>query len=65
MSAKVHGLAVEVEAPYVAEMVRAHMEETYGEDAYTAGYEVWTTLDGRLQRAANAVLRHSKYTGAM
>ena len=57
VSAKVHGLAVEVEAPYVAEMVRARMEETYGEDAYTAGYEVWTTLDGRLQRAANAALR--------
>ena len=57
VSAKVHGLAVEVEAPYVAEMARARMEETYGEDAYTAGYEVWTTLDGRLQRAANAALR--------
>ena len=57
VSAKVHGLAVEVEAPYVAEMVRAHMEERYGEDAYTAGYEVWTTLDGRLQRAANTALR--------
>ena len=26
VTAKVHGLAVEVEAPYVAEMVRAHME---------------------------------------
>ena len=57
VTAKVHGLTVEVEAPYVAEMVRAHMEETYGEDAYTAGYKVWTTLDGRLQRAANAALR--------
>ena len=57
VTAKVHGLAVEVEAPYVAEMVRAHMEETYGEEVYTAGYEVWTTLDGRLQRAASAALR--------
>ena len=57
VSAKVHGLTVEVEAPYVAEMVRARMEETYGDDAYTAGYKVWTTLDGRLQRAATAALR--------
>ena len=57
VSAKVHGLAVEVEAPYVAEMVRAHMERTYGDDAYTAGYKVYTTLDGRLQDAANAALR--------
>ena len=57
--AKVHGLAVEVEAPYVAEMARARMEELYGEDAYTAGYKVWTTLDGRLQSAANAALRQT------
>ena len=59
VTAKVHGLAVEVEAPYLAEMVRAHMEETYGEDAYTAGYKVWTTIDGRHQRAANAALRQT------
>ena len=57
VTAKVHGLTVEVEAPYLAEMVRAHMEETYGEEVYTAGYKVWTTIDGRLQRAANAALR--------
>ena len=57
VTAKVHGLAVEVEAPYVAEMVRAHMEQTYGDDAYTAGYKVYTTLDGRLQGVANAALR--------
>ena len=59
VSAKVHGLAVEVEAPYVAEMVRARMEQTYGDDAYTAGYKVYTTLDGRLQAAANAALRQA------
>ena len=59
VTAKVHGLAIEVEAPYVAEMVRAHMEESYGKEVYTAGYKVWTTLDGRLQRAANAALRQT------
>ena len=59
VTAKVHGLEVEVEAPYVAEMVRAHMEETYGEEVYTAGYKVRTTLDGRLQGAANAALRQT------
>ena len=36
MSAKAHELAIEVEAPYVAEMVRAHMEQTYGDDVFTA-----------------------------
>ena len=59
VTAKVHGLAVEVEAPYVAEMVRAHMEETYGDDVYTAEYKVYTTLDGKLQRAADAALRQA------
>ena len=60
VTAKVHGLAIEVEAPYVAEMVRARMEETYGDDACTGGgYKVYTTLDGRLQRAANAALRQA------
>ena len=59
VSAKVHGLAAEVEAPYVAEMVRAHMEQTYGDDAYTAGYKVYTTLEGRLQGVANAALRQA------
>ena len=59
VTAKVHGLAIEVEAPYVAEMVRARMEETHGDDVYTAGYKVFTTIDGRLQRAADAALRQS------
>ena len=59
VTAKVHGLAVEVEAPYVAEMARAYMEETYRNDAYTAGYKVYTTLDGKLQGAANAALRQA------
>ena len=59
VTAKVHGLATEAEAPYVAEMVRAHMEATYEDDAYTAGYKVYTTLDSRLQHAANAALREA------
>ena len=57
VTAKLRGLTVEVEAPYVAEMVRARMEAAYGKDAYTAGYRVYTTIDGRLQHAANAALR--------
>ena len=59
VTARVHGLAIEVEAPYLAEMVRARMEETYGPDVYTAGYKVWTTVDARLQHAANAALRQA------
>ena len=59
VTAKVHGFAIEADAPYVAEMVRAHMEATYGDEAYTAGYKVYTTLDSRLQHAADAALRQA------
>jgi penicillin-binding protein 1A len=52
-----HGPRVEIDAPYVAEMVRTEMASRYGEDAYTAGYRVTTTLDSRLQHAADWSLR--------
>ncbi len=55
--ASLHKAAIELEAPWVAEMVRSHMREHYGADAYTAGYSVYTTLDAGRQRAANAALR--------
>jgi len=47
----------EVEAPYVAEMARQAIVERYGEAAINAGYRVITTIDGRLQTAANRALR--------
>ncbi|WP_025771340.1 penicillin-binding protein 1A [Thioalkalivibrio sp. HK1] len=59
VTAKVHALAAEVEAPYIAEMARAYMEERYGEEAYTAGYKVYTTIEGPLQSAANDALRNA------
>jgi penicillin-binding protein 1A len=57
VTARLHGLSVEVEAPYVAEMVRAYAEQLLGEDVYTAGYRVYTTIDSHLQEAANQALR--------
>ncbi|HEX4873198.1 MAG TPA: PBP1A family penicillin-binding protein [Nevskiaceae bacterium] len=48
---------VEVDAHYVAEMVRAELVAARGEAAYTDGLRVITTLDSRRQRAANAALR--------
>ncbi|MDA1106792.1 MAG: penicillin-binding protein 1A [Proteobacteria bacterium] len=56
-TAQRHALEIEVEAPHVAEMVRAEMVNRYGEDAYIGGYKVYTTLDTRLQPAANQALR--------
>jgi penicillin-binding protein 1A len=58
MESQLHGAAVELNAPYVAEMVRSEMLKRYGEDTYTAGYQVVTALDSRLQRAANYALRN-------
>ncbi|MBS0373612.1 MAG: transglycosylase domain-containing protein, partial [Proteobacteria bacterium] len=52
-----HGARVEVDAPYVAEMVRNDLADRFGEELYSAGYEVRTTIDSRLQRAADWSLR--------
>ncbi len=57
VTAKIHTANIEVEAPYVAEMVRSKLFEEYGDDAYTSGYRVYTTLDSTRQTAANAALR--------
>ena len=54
---ELHGLRTEVDAPYVAEMVRAELYDRLGEDAYTLGYKVYTTIESRLQNAANDALR--------
>ncbi len=52
-----HGILYDVEAPYVAEMARADLVTRYGEEAVNAGYKVYTTIDGRLQTAANRAVR--------
>jgi len=54
-----HGRAIELEAPYIAEMVRQTLFERYGEAIYTLGYEVITTVDSQHQAAANAALRRA------
>jgi len=46
-----------VRAEFFAEMVRAQMFERYGEDAYTHGLKVYTTLLSEHQRAAYEALR--------
>ena len=58
MESRLHGAAVELNAPYVAEMVRAEMLRRFGEGTYTDGYQVVTALDSRLQKAANYALRN-------
>lgn len=53
-----HGLQVEVEAPYLAEMVRNAMVAQFGDSTYEEGYKVYTTIDSHQQNAANQALRN-------
>ncbi len=56
-NSKVHGQQIDVQARYVAEMVRNEMVERFGPETYVDGYSVYTTIDGRLQKKANVALR--------
>ncbi len=58
MESQLYGTDVELPADYVAEMVRREMLNRYGEETYTAGYQVVTSLDSRMQTAANYALRN-------
>jgi len=58
MESRLHGAAVELSAPYIAEMVRSEMLKRYGVGTYTDGYQVVTSLDSRMQKAANYALRN-------
>ena len=57
VSAEAHRALADIEAPYIAEMVRLEIKSRFGDAAQDAGYKVYTTIDGRLQRAANRALR--------
>ncbi len=48
-----HRSRIEVQAPYVDEMVRAEIVRQFGAGAYSKGLRVYTTLKHRLQTAAN------------
>ncbi len=57
VTASRHYPRVEVDAPYIGEMVRAFIVESFGTtDAYNKGYRVYTTVDTRLQQAARQAL---------
>jgi len=58
VSSKAHRALSDVEAPYIASMVYEEIKKRFGESALIAGYKVYTTIDGRLQGAANRALRN-------
>jgi penicillin-binding protein 1A len=53
LTAKYHGQPIKVQAPYVAEMARHLMVKGFTEEAYSKGYHVYTTIETKLQDAAN------------
>ena len=57
VTAKLHMPKIELNAPHVAEMVRSEVYQQYGEKAYVNGYKIYTTIDSRLQIAAEKSLR--------
>ena len=58
LTAARHRQEIEMNAPYVSEMVREHMFSRYGPSAYESGYRVYTTLDSRYQNAGRMALTH-------
>ena len=57
MQARAHAPLYDVEGPYVAEMARLELRQRFGPNAESTGYKVYTTIDGRLQTAANRAVR--------
>lgn len=57
VTAQYHSREIEVYAPYVAEMVRTELINEFGEEAYTNGFNVYTTIRAEHQLAANKALQ--------
>ncbi|ARU90110.1 penicillin-binding protein 1A [Pseudomonas sp. M30-35] len=62
VDASYHVATPELAAPYIAEMARAEMVGLYGSDAYTEGFNVFTTVPSTLQNTANDALRSGLLT---
>ncbi len=59
LNAHYHELQTQVKAPYAAELVRQQLEQMYGDNIYTDGYYVYTTIDSHLQDIANQAVRRN------
>ncbi len=51
-----HGVSPDIEAGYIAEMVRSELYDTFGDELYTTGLSVYTTIDAGRQKAANKAI---------
>ncbi len=52
-----HKPNIALHAPYVAELVRKTLMQRYGKEAYTQGFDVYTTINSKLQIAAEKALQ--------
>ena len=59
VTAELHVTATIADANYVAELIRAELFEQYGDEVYKAGMNVFTSIDGELQKVANLSLRRA------
>ncbi len=62
ITARYHGAEIDLYAPYISEMAREYMVNKYGEEeAYTNGYNVYTTISSDLQLKAQSALRDNVF----
>ncbi len=53
VATRYHGADIMLNASYIGEMARKFMVDKYGDEAYTKGFNVYTTVTAKLQKAAN------------
>jgi penicillin-binding protein 1A len=46
------------DAPYFIEILRQNLESKYGNELYTSGYKIYSTLDSRMQQIAEEAVRN-------
>lgn len=62
ITSRLHGAQITASAPYIAEMVRQEMVARFGEEtAYSAGLQVFTTIQSKQQAAAKIALQNNLY----
>lgn len=60
VTAKKHGAQIEIDAPYLADMIYNEMVEIYGkEEAESGGYQVYATATSALQLAAQQAVQQN------
>lgn len=58
ITASKHQVAIELNAPYVSEMARLEVLRLFGNEAYTAGLNVYTSIDSQLQKSAQQAVKN-------